>query len=76
MATYPKSTPPEKHTEIPIWNAENWYWEDITPGRQIRSIRRTLSEGECEVFEDEDMLVLYCEHLQTVKYRDPASAKV
>jgi acyl dehydratase len=169
MATHPKNTPPEKHSQIPIWNAEDWYWEDITPGRQIRSIRRTLSEGECmlfnnlvldmhpyvadepfarrgvfgrrlvagamvfsvglglvatncknafsygydrlrfiapvfigdtiytiktdmekgpkndsmglyrasyEVFKDEGTLVLYCEHLQTVKYRNPGSAKV
>jgi acyl dehydratase len=50
MATHPKNTPPEKHADIPIWNAEDWYWEDITPGRQIRSIRRTLSEGECMLF--------------------------
>jgi hypothetical protein len=26
-----------------------------------------------EVFKNEGELVLYCEHLQTVKYRDPAS---
>jgi len=169
MATHPKNTPVERHPDIPIWNAEDWYWEDITPGRQIRSIRRTLSEGECmlfnslvldmhpyvadepfarsglfgrrlvagamvfsvglglvatncknafsygydrlrfiapvfiadtiytiktdmekapksatlglyrasyEVFKDDGTLVLYCEHLQTVNYRDPLSAKV
>jgi acyl dehydratase len=29
-----------------------------------------------EVFKDEGTLVLYCEHLQTVKYRNPGSAKV
>jgi len=50
MATHPKNTPLEKHSDIPVWNAEDWYWEDITPGRQIRSIRRTLSEGECMLF--------------------------
>src|SRR5258708_9845223 len=50
MATPPKNTPLEKHPDIPVWNAEDWYWEDITPGRQIRSIRRTLSEGECMLF--------------------------
>jgi acyl dehydratase len=168
MATHPKNTPLEKHADIPVWNAEDWYWEDITPGRQIRSIRRTLSEGECmlfnsfvldmhpyvadepfarnglfgrrlvagamvfsvglglvatncknafsygydrlrfiapvfigdtiytiktdmdkapksdslglyrasyEVFKDDGALVLYCEHLQTVKYRDPRPAQ-
>jgi len=26
-----------------------------------------------EVFKNEGELVLYCEHLQTVKYRDPAA---
>lgn len=40
----------EKHKEIPIWNAEDWYYEDIEIGRRIRSIRRTLSEGESMQF--------------------------
>lgn len=39
-----------KHKEIPIWNAENWFFEDIRIGRRIRSIRRTISEGECMLF--------------------------
>ncbi|QAT50074.1 MaoC family dehydratase [Caproiciproducens sp. NJN-50] len=39
-----------KHKEIPIWNAENWFFEDIKIGRRIRSIRRTISEGECMLF--------------------------
>jgi len=41
---------PAKHAEIPIWNAENWYYEDIVPGHRIRSLRRTLSEGESMQF--------------------------
>ena len=45
MATHPRNTPLEKHSEIPVWNAEDWYWEDITPGRQIRSIR-TIRKSE------------------------------
>ncbi|MBX3252680.1 MAG: MaoC family dehydratase [Chitinophagaceae bacterium] len=155
-----------KHKDIPIWNAEDWYYEDIEIGKRIRSIRRTISEGESmqfnnlvldmhpyvadeifarekgifgkrlvagafvfsaglglvatncvnafsygydklrfikpvfindtiytiktdldkqpkykdmglyrasyEIFKNEGELVLYCEHLQTVKYRDPA----
>jgi acyl dehydratase len=157
---------PAKHSEIPVWNAENWFYEDFEIGHKIRSIRRTISEGESmlfnalvldmhpyvgdqifaskegvfgkrlvagamvftyglglvatncvnafsygydklrfirpvfigdtiytirtnlekrpkykdmglvkasyEVFKDEGELVLYCEHLQTVKYRDPS----
>jgi hypothetical protein len=34
---------PEKHKDIPIWNAENWLYEDIEIGKRIRSIRRTIS---------------------------------
>jgi acyl dehydratase len=39
-----------KHTEIPVWNAENWFYEDIVIGHRIRSIRRTISEGESMQF--------------------------
>jgi len=46
----PHSTPREAHAGIPIWNAEDWYWEDIVVGHQIRSISRTLSEGESMQF--------------------------
>jgi acyl dehydratase len=160
------NTDPATHGQIPIWNAEDWMYEDFEVGHQIRSIRRTISEGESmqfnalvldmhpyvadeifardegvfgkrlvagamvfsvglglvatncvhafsygydklrfikpvfigdslyairtnldkrpryeemglirasyEVFKNEGELVLYCEHLQTVKYRDPA----
>ncbi|MEY8097703.1 MaoC family dehydratase [Falsihalocynthiibacter sp. S25ZX9] len=41
---------PEDHAEIPVWNAENWFYEDFTPGDKIRSIRRTISEGESMLF--------------------------
>lgn len=41
---------PEDHAAIPVWNAENWYFEDFTPGDKIRSIRRTISEGESMLF--------------------------
>ncbi len=41
---------PEAHAEIPVWNAENWYFEDFMPGDKIRSIRRTISEGESMLF--------------------------
>lgn len=38
------------HASVPIWNAENWYYEDFRIGERIRSIRRTLSEGESMQF--------------------------
>src|SRR5580704_6569456 len=41
---------PAKHKDIPVWNAENWFYEDIVIGKKIRSIRRTLSEGESMQF--------------------------
>jgi acyl dehydratase len=41
---------PTKHREIPVWNAENWFYEDFEIGTKIRSIRRTISEGECMLF--------------------------
>lgn len=39
-----------KHKDIPIWNAEDWYYEDIEVGKTLRSIRRTISEGESMQF--------------------------
>jgi acyl dehydratase len=41
---------PAKHPEIPVWNAENWFYEDFKIGHKIRSIRRTISEGESMLF--------------------------
>ena len=41
---------PAKHKEIPVWNAENWFYEDIIIGKKLRSIRRTISEGESMQF--------------------------
>ena len=38
------------HQNIPIWNAENWHYEDFVPGQTARSIRRTISEGESMAF--------------------------
>lgn len=46
----PYNTPKEKHQDIPIWNAEDWYYEDIEIGRSIRSINRTISEGESMLY--------------------------
>jgi len=41
---------PAKHKEIPIWNAEDWLYEDFEIGKRARSIRRTISEGESMLF--------------------------
>ena len=41
---------PGKHAEIPVWNAENWFYEDFEIGHKIRSTRRTISEGESILF--------------------------
>ena len=38
------------HAEIPIWNAETWFFEDWLVGEKIRSLRRTISEGESHQF--------------------------
>lgn len=48
---------PEKHKELPQFNTETWLYEDFQPGERIRSIRRTISEGECMLF---NSLVLDC----------------
>ena len=45
-----KNKDASKHKDIPVWNAENWFYEDIVPGKSIRSIRRTISEGESMQF--------------------------
>lgn len=41
---------PAEHPNIAIWNAETHYYEDYEPGQRIRSIRRTISEGEVMAF--------------------------
>jgi len=41
---------PEDHAKLPVWNSEDWYFEDFEIGDEIRSIRRTISEGESMLF--------------------------
>jgi acyl dehydratase len=43
--TNPASMPAD-HARLPVWNAENWFYEDFEIGHKIRSLRRTISEGE------------------------------
>jgi acyl dehydratase len=49
QSTYPTDMP-SNHAEIPVWNAENWFYEDFEIGHKIRSLRRTISEGESMQF--------------------------
>jgi acyl dehydratase len=44
------NTDTARHKEIPIWNAEDWLYEDFELGKRARSIRRTISEGESMLF--------------------------
>ena len=48
-STHPQDMPAD-HSEIPVWNAENWLYEDWQPGHRIRSLRRTMTEGESHQF--------------------------
>ena len=33
-STFPKDVPSE-HGEIPVWNSENWFYEDVIVGHKI-----------------------------------------
>lgn len=46
----PTSDLPESHSDIPVWNAENWFYENFEIGHIIRTLRRTISEGEAMAF--------------------------
>ncbi len=48
-STHPR-TMPRDHAALPVWNAENWFYEDFLVGHKIRSLRRTISEGESHQF--------------------------
>ena len=48
-STHPRDMPAE-HAALPVWNAENWFYEDFAVGQRIRSLRRTISEGESHLF--------------------------
>lgn len=36
--------------DIPLYNVETWMYEDFEIGEKVRSIRRTISEGEAMMF--------------------------
>ena len=48
-STHPTDMP-AAHADLPVWNAENWFYEDFVVGQKIRSLRRTISEGESMAF--------------------------
>ena len=52
IGVHPRGLPglPDDHAGIPVWNSEDWYYEDFEVGDKIRSIRRTISEGESMLF--------------------------
>lgn len=46
----PENTPKIEHKDIPVRATESWMYEDFETGEKMRSIRRTISEGECMLF--------------------------
>lgn len=44
------NTDATKHNEIQLYNTESWFYEDFELGARVRSIRRTISEGESMAF--------------------------
>ncbi len=46
----PEQTPAEMHNQLPLFNTETWLYEDFEIGVKIKSIRRTISEGEAMIF--------------------------
>ncbi len=50
VGTQHRATMPEPHAAIPVWNAETWMYEDWPVGQKIRSLRRTIAEGESHLF--------------------------
>jgi acyl dehydratase len=41
---------PAAHAGLPVWNAENWFYEDWPVGQKIRSLRRTIAESDSHQF--------------------------
>ncbi|MDI6025319.1 MaoC family dehydratase [Corticibacterium sp. UT-5YL-CI-8] len=41
---------PADHAALPVWNAENWFYEDWPVEQKIRSLRRTLGETDSTIF--------------------------
>ncbi len=46
----PENTPLNEHSNIKLFNTEDWLYEDFEIGIKSRSISRTISEGEAMMF--------------------------
>ncbi len=66
----PESTPLDSHQDIPVYHTEDWFYEGFEIGKKNHSVKRIMLEGEAMMFNN---VVLYCEHLQTVKYKNQKS---
>lgn len=42
--------PKRAHQDLPVYNTEDWMYEEFEVGKKVRSIRRTISEGESMLF--------------------------
>jgi acyl dehydratase len=42
--------PQRLHSDLPVYNTETWMYEEFEIGQKVKSIRRTISEGECMLF--------------------------
>jgi acyl dehydratase len=59
----------------PVFIGDTIYTIRTNLEKQPKYEDRGLTRAKYEVFKGEGEIVLYCEHLQTVLYRDPATAK-
>lgn len=41
---------PAAHAALPVWNAENWFYEDWPVSQKIRSLRRIVGEADSHQF--------------------------
>ena len=48
-STHPADMP-QAHADLPVWNAENWFYEDWPKGQKIRSLRHTIGESDSHLF--------------------------
>ncbi|MDE0591556.1 MaoC family dehydratase [Halocynthiibacter sp. C4] len=39
-----------KESDLPVFNTETWKYDEFEVGKKVRSIRRTISEGEAMLF--------------------------
>ena len=59
----------------PVFIGDTIYTIRTNLAKEPKYAERGLTRAMYEVFKGEGELVLYCEHLQTVLYRDPVAAR-